>query len=476
MGLPVDPARAGSAIILSTLVMSLASLTVTSEASHRLERQRLVRELHRLLSLRASFGERVAQSERDLQRQIHVELDPALARIDSALATAEDDGRAATIIDAVGRIVRPMSHRLAGVEAEDPAVPFLAVPQESQAHRQPVDVRRAMMPGAVAGVTLALSLAYLVSGPRGIWPYLPTAALVLSSGFATLAVVSRWWPRALRCLTIGPTVGALAAFYAIGGGVASAVLGIIGPLTLGGAWSSGVSPMSHNATWPLTASLVVGMGLSALSLAEQRLQQAENDLRDVNEELDIMVSRLRAQLWVNRQRMSWVLHGPIQSALIAAAYELQHREVTAQDRERLRNRIATAAAHLESTEHRDHGLDRAIDELSALWEFTCPLDVTASAATRARLQRDPTASSAVIEILREGMSNAVRHGSATRVSVDLALTDTGLLAIRIADNGVGLAAAAPTGLGSTLMDQVCHRWERTDTGHGVVVAAQITLA
>lgn len=234
--------------------------------------------------------------------------------------------------------------------------------------------------------------------------------------------------------------------------------------------------MSHNVTWPLTAALVVGMGLSALAIAEQRLQQAEADLREVNDELDVVVSRLRAQLWVNRQRLSWVLHGPIQSTLIAAAYELQQREVTAQDRERIRTQIATAAARLESVERRDHSVDRAIDELTALWEFTCPLDISVTEPARHRLDQDPTASYAVIEILREGVSNAVRHGGATQVCVGIALDRPGLLTVRIADNGTGLEGTPSGGLGTSLLDQVCHRWQRTDTGHGVVLEGQVTIA
>ena len=476
LGISVDPARGGSAMVVCAVVMSLAALTVQSEASHRRERERLVLEQHRLLALRASFGERVAQSERDLQRQIHEELDPALSRIDAALTAEDDDRRASLIIDAVGRIVRPMSHRLVTTDGPPPVVALDGEPPPAAPSAHPIDVRRSMLPGTVAVITASLSLGYLVSGTEWTWASVPRVAIVTLAGYATVVALRRWWPRRLRYLGTGPAVAALGTYYAAGGMVSSAVLALLGPLLFGESWATGSAPMSHNTTWPLTAPLVVGLGLSSLVIAEQRLQQAEADLREVNDELDVVVSRLRAQLWVNRQQLSWVLHGPVQSALLAAAHELQNRNVDADDRERIRVRIAEAAAHLETGQIPHHALGRAMDELCRLWEYTCPLRISAGTDVRERLDGDPTASYAVIEILREGVSNAVRHGGATQVNIELALSERGLVEVRLTDNGSGLAPSDSGGLGTSLLNQVCHRWSRTSTPTGCVLEAQVTVA
>ncbi len=67
-----------------------------------------------------------------------------------------------------------------------------------------------------------------------------------------------------------------------------------------------------------------------------------------------------------------------------------------------------------------------------------------------RVSADPSATAALIEVVREAVGNAIRHGNAT--SVDIAVLDSGvdLVGLIIADNGTGMAAGAAPGIGSDL--------------------------
>jgi signal transduction histidine kinase len=73
-----------------------------------------------------------------------------------------------------------------------------------------------------------------------------------------------------------------------------------------------------------------------------------------------------------------------------------------------------------------------------------------------RLQGDPPAADAIAEyelplIAQEAISNALRHGRATHVSVVLTTAPGGGLRLAISDDGVGIKAPKPGGFGITSM-------------------------
>lgn len=78
---------------------------------------------------------------------------------------------------------------------------------------------------------------------------------------------------------------------------------------------------------------------------------------------------------------------------------------------------------------------RALAErLSQQWSVACRVSAAnESAAIPIRLQLD------LVQLLREGVANAVRHGQAKNIDVDLAVADGSLL-INVADDGVGFPA------------------------------------
>ena len=79
------------------------------------------------------------------------------------------------------------------------------------------------------------------------------------------------------------------------------------------------------------------------------------------------------------------------------------------------------------------------------------------------------------EFLSESLTNAFRHGRATRTKLELALNARRQLEISVIDNGVGYIPSHP-GLGSAIFDELSNgSWEirsRSDS-HGTVVSIVI---
>lgn len=99
------------------------------------------------------------------------------------------------------------------------------------------------------------------------------------------------------------------------------------------------------------------------------------------------------------------------------------------------------------------GLISALGELAAraesMFHVTCRFE-----SQPTFLVRDPTVATHLYRIAQEAVSNAIKHGKATRIEVQLAPTPRGAL-LRVRDNGSGFAQQPPgqtgTGMGLRIM-------------------------
>ena len=87
---------------------------------------------------------------------------------------------------------------------------------------------------------------------------------------------------------------------------------------------------------------------------------------------------------------------------------------------------------------------------------------------------------AAYAIVREALTNVVRHAGATHAAVRLDI-DGPRLVVEVADDGCGLPAAVNTGVGLASMQERAHELGGTCTitaqpGGGTVVAARLPLS
>ena len=85
---------------------------------------------------------------------------------------------------------------------------------------------------------------------------------------------------------------------------------------------------------------------------------------------------------------------------------------------------------------------------------------------------------AVIRLVQEGITNALRHGRASRIEVRIAPDPAGReLALRVQDNGVGCAAITPN-FGLRHMQErfgLLGGWVRFDGSNGFLIEAALPL-
>lgn len=167
----------------------------------------------------------------------------------------------------------------------------------------------------------------------------------------------------------------------------------------------------------------------------------------------IAASRQVAQLARESAR---VLHGTVQTRLIACAVVIERASHT-RDVEAFKSALREAHSVLAQSTFAEDGDDPTLEaEVSRkvrLWSGLCDISVGIDpdlTSIRGRLARD------VGRVVEEGLSNAVRHGDANVIEVQVACAADGIV-VGINDDGGGPEPGVP-GLGSALLDSVSASW------------------
>ncbi|MEO8811479.1 MAG: histidine kinase [Caulobacteraceae bacterium] len=283
----------------------------------------------------------------------------------------------------------------------------------------------------VAGGEMIVLAPVYANDIRGLWIEFTRLALTLG-GALIVGAVAIWF-------TLGRALGPLSAFSEAFRRIGSGDYGVSAP-------AEGPPELVR-----------LGAGLNEMA---RRLgaMQARNDALE---------AQLRTLQDEERADLARDLHDEIGPHLFAAGIDaaMATRMIEAgETREALGSlaAIRTGVSHMQRlvrdilgrlspTEPADLGLAGAVRELVAFWRGRLP-----AAAFETRLPPDDAAipqaqASILYRVVQEGLSNAVRHGRPTRISVEVAMAEAGGIVARVADNGAPAKGATGAGRGLTGM-------------------------
>lgn len=191
-----------------------------------------------------------------------------------------------------------------------------------------------------------------------------------------------------------------------------------------------------------------------------------------------------------RHAVAMVLHDRVQAGLLAACLRLQLvQDVSApippgtrspindnvtqviKELEELRTVDVRRAVRALSPNLQDLDLQAALDDLGDSYRPAIEVEVRVPAGLTLDLQ----VSLGIYRIAEQALMNAIAHGHASRVAIEVVSID-GHIKLSIVDDGVGLEPHTTFGFGSTLIDTWCRtlqgRWSRRPgaTGGTVVTA------
>ena len=460
-GLTAPSGRLISSIVSAFALLVFASLTTSRRLQSQAIQANLLVERQKLLWLSATYDEKVLQSQRDLNRELESDLYPHIREISDKLQGSRDDNAktAEYLIGTVGDVVRPLWTRLS--DATDTILEQLdtiaaEVPTASRVQNV-FDLRAAIRPTLTVGILLVISLT--------VAPALQLRAnsieFVEASLFVwlLLSLVRLVWPRRIKKLSLAS---------------ATAILGLLYSVSFSGGLAivSGLHGDFASQLVQLTFSIGGALVLSRLELAEQARGTVERQLHEQNRLLQELISGLRKQIWVHRRKAAWVLHGPVQSALVSSAMSLTQGAPSTDERRQLLANIEHAVGSLTHNGPETLGLIETLSEIRSVWARSCQITWAIDQRLIEQLNGDPETVACLVEIAREGVSNAIRHGGAKSVQIDVTAPSAATFEICVTDDGSGLKQDQP-GLGSAMLDQISLSWSRVAISPGTRLCARV---
>ena len=403
----------------------------------------------KLVALRAQAPEMLEAERTALQKQTQSTILPRLDEIQRSLL---NNNERVTLIDAlrnlVNQRVRPLSESLSEVAAilgtiEVPKTTYQRTNRFFQDRQQ---LKTLIRPVAMALAMLAGNwmLTYIVLG-------LDAANWGILYSLATLGIIALVKTLVPQSLTVRPVSGIFFLFL-IGFTAANASY-----------WP--LKEFSHNFQQDLLLLIVVlniigcviGFAYSK-SVDLDRVAAVNQAIRE-NDVLAREAALFEQQMWIARRNWSFVIHGTVQAALTAAITRLSSGEVLEQYQvDLVKQDLTRAVEALSKTPEPDVNLDSALANLATTWRGICEIKIEITERATRSLQRDANARMCVNEICKEAVSNAVRHGEAKQVTINIDRSEDQLLIIEAADNGLGYYGSPRSGVGSRMLDYLTVSW------------------
>lgn len=452
---------------IMTIAASLAiiAVAVSARLTYRDALAALAANREELLELQMSAAQQFHAQREALVNEAQSILAPILDGLAGSLRTARDAKNLASISErmreAVDEVIRPLS---ASIADRSPVIErtghFVPNSRTSTAVRQRVALGQFFQPLSVTAFMVVMTTAALLI-VLGLEAMIQAVVLMIVSLIVTLWIARGWTNRLELPARIATLVYCLI----------HVVAGLLFVFLLNSVHVD-VAP-SLLAGW-----LILLAGVALLLIRYQLVEMVRIEViarqAAVNTELEIALSSLRQQVRVESKRVATILHGPVQTALYAAAIQISRPEgMTQQAVAKVLRGLEAAMQHLEDDGVQRPPLEVFVAEISSVWGSSVEISFTQDAQARDLLAKSPTALACVTEVIREGVNNAIKHAQASSVWIEVFIVDPLLVDVTIRNSGVLGAAGTSPGFGADVLADLTHDWNLTDDGATTTLWASV---
>ncbi len=208
----------------------------------------------------------------------------------------------------------------------------------------------------------------------------------------------------------------------------------------------------------VTVSNIVIFSFAYLDSLDYEARLYRTMLEEQNQELVIEMALFEQQLWAARRNWSLVIHGTVQASLTAALTRLNAPDADKKTLDAAKKDLDRAMEALSAPPVSKINFAPAIKELVSTWQGVCDIEVEVSPELKKVISRDVRLSMCVNEILKEAVSNAVRHGDAQKAWVSVGAPSGGVIELSVANDGFAPTTGGRRGIGSGLLDELTVDW------------------
>jgi len=441
----------GSNAAATFVVLVIAAVAADAFAQHRRQQDVLAEDRLRLEHVQAVVSQAIEERQQMTVDRISEQLTDAVGQLE----VNRPQDAVETLRWAAQDLVRPLSHDLATQN-----VPF--EPDFPPTARHGLNWR-SVLSDATTGqpirvialplIASALTVVYrvdkfgitmgLVSSAANavaIWLGALVANRVLSAVSERLSPLARTGALTLALGTLGAMgVGAQRLLLPVHGTVGTLLLNIV-------------------------IMIFIGWALALLRATRNQLDHTEMEIYRLRHELEWAIARANQTQWQQQRALARALHGPLQSAVNAAALRIdaavRNGSITTELVGAERTNILDALQELPTAAaERIPDLELDFQRIQGTWEGLCDIDITMPDHVLANIAADPACSSAVTDIVTESCANAIRHGHATSIAVSITQPDSQrLVTLEIDNDGTPLDPSSRAGLGTSLINDVALEW------------------
>lgn len=451
--------------IFTIVLLSTFAILVGTFRGYQASISELTKERARLRLASINLKSEIDKTHSALQSRIFGILGPALEELDNRLEAIKDRDSLTSAVNAlkntVDEVVRPLSHTVAQTNFEQLVLETnQSIKQDSRQQRYKLKVTLRPLWSALIAVMIGFGPSLVTNSTA--WGGFVTIILGIIV-FVVLAAINRItanrnfeiWQAGL--ITISAYTVSMLLFIMTSGLFAT-------------------NPTITEQTQMVTLMTLLGVLMFAYELSSSYRERNLDSARKVNERFELLNSRLRRQVWLDHRRMAGILHGKVQGTLYAAAIRLnQTGEPNPFLIENVKSEIQQALGELSLENRQQHKFDAVLAEMFEMWEDLVHFDTQFEAAAIEALNASNEANECAIEVIREGINNAVRHGQAKKILIRIRLTSNHLVELLIINEGQLLPEQEAAGFGTSLISEYTHKWWRKSTDTGVELGAQVLL-
>ena len=217
---------------------------------------------------------------------------------------------------------------------------------------------------------------------------------------------------------------------------------------------------------------------SITAVQDQNRDAFISQLEKNNNRIERDLALLNQRLWVERRQWALRIHGTVQASLTAALARLsQPGGLGKRDVSLVRAHLAQARKGLSQNTSNEFDLVEALKETKKTWRGILEIKTNFKSSAAKALIPDRWASVCANEIIKESVSNSMKHGKAQRVDISFVTSQPGFIEIVAQDDGKGLSRQFKPGLGSQLLDEIAFPWslEKHPEG-GAILRARIPVS
>lgn len=191
-------------------------------------------------------------------------------------------------------------------------------------------------------------------------------------------------------------------------------------------------------------------------LLERGRQITEKRLNEILQKFETENKIFEQKLWVAQHAWYTLLHGEVQSALTAASIRASSKsELSSTDRALITQDLARASRALANPAGLRIELVESLKALKETWSGITDIKLTISPELLEKISHSNELPIVINEILKEAVTNAVRHGSAKSIEIELASLSSGKIQIQVVNDGLKPVSGSSIGVGSNIFSKLC---------------------